>query len=189
MNKSWCSVTSYSYFGYWRMKKVFFVLAICSHSSWYSHMSSLVDVCERLHTFTYDTWYSFPFFPLFVFFLVFLWPHYFSFSLSFSLPSLSLSLSLPLPPSPVLMRIYHHHHACTLTSSSSSSSFLHLLLLLQLLSSHLQVTNADLWTESEALLRFFHNLPIAIIYWIGPTRRAPTTGWVSNPPLPLPPPL
>ena len=124
-------------------------------------------------------------FSFFSFFWFFLWPHCFSFSLSFSLPS--LSLSLPPSPSPVSMRLYHHHHACTLTSSSSSSFFFHLLLLLQLLSSHLQVTNADLWTESEALLRFFHNLPIAIIYWIGPTRRAPTTGWVSNPPLPLPP--
>ena len=87
----------------------------------------------------------FPFPPLFGFFCGLIIFHFLSFSRLSPSPS----------PSPVSTRLYHHHHACTLTSSSSS---FHLLLLLQLLSSHLQVANADLQTESEALLRFFHNL-------------------------------
>ena len=108
-----------------------------------------------------NVWYVifvsiFSFFSFFSFFWFFLWPHCFSFSLSFSLPS--LSLSLPPSPSSVSMRLYHNHHVYTLTSSSF---FFHLHLFLQLLSSHLQVANADRQTKSEALLRFFHNLP----YW------------------------
>ena len=107
------------------------------------HVWSVIFVFLFLSLFCFFLWYSL----------------FFIFSLLWSLHTIVYkeekkarrAASLSLPPSPMSMRLYHHHHACLLL----------LLLLLLLLSSHLQVANADLQTESEALLRFFHNLP----YW------------------------